>query len=144
MLSQRYSSVSQRRQSGGPLNSMWGVPVGSQSANHTLLVNKLRVELSARKWLVVKQAHVRGRLVNESAPECAHGHKPARGGYIDVGQDGCSDLVVHKPGRTVWIEVKTGDGKLAPNQIQWTAAMRARGFIVIEARSVEQVIEALG
>lgn len=54
---------------------------------------------------------------------------------------GSTDLVVGVRGRVLFRELKTEDGRLSPEQIEWHAQARLRGLDVGVWRSVEQAVE---
>ena len=54
---------------------------------------------------------------------------------------GSPDLVVGVRGRVLFRELKTEDGRLSPEQIEWHAQARLRGLDVDVWRSVEQAVE---
>ena len=54
---------------------------------------------------------------------------------------GSTDLVVGVRGRVLFRELKTEDGRLSPEQIEWHAQARLRGLDVDVWRSVEQAVE---
>ena len=54
---------------------------------------------------------------------------------------GSPDLVVGVRGRVLFRELKTEDGRLSPEQIEWHAQARLRGLDVGVWRSVEQAVE---
>lgn len=54
---------------------------------------------------------------------------------------GTPDLMAQKDGETIWIEVKKPSGKLSPDQLKKHKEIRANGFIVIVAFSLQDVIE---
>ena len=56
---------------------------------------------------------------------------------------GSPDLVVGVRGRVLFRELKTEDGRLSPEQIEWHAQARLRGLDVDVWRSVEEAVAAV-
>ena len=56
---------------------------------------------------------------------------------------GIADLVAVKDGHTVWIEVKTPNGRLSKYQKQFRDDIRAHGGIYLVARSVDDIEKEL-
>lgn len=59
------------------------------------------------------------------------------------GRTGSSDILACIQGRFLAIEVKTGTGSLSTPQRRFRDAVRAAGGLFVEARSVDDVIDAL-
>lgn len=60
------------------------------------------------------------------------------------GTPGEADLeVFHAPGRCLFLEVKTPEGTVQPNQERWLAARRAEGFIAEVVRSVDEAVDVV-
>src|SRR5574343_936674 len=60
--------------------------------------------------------------------------------YFRGGSRGMPDLVALVPGGVVWVEVKTGKGKLTPEQEQFRAECVRCGVAHIVARSLADVV----
>ena len=58
------------------------------------------------------------------------------------GEPGISDLVMLRAGRAVFVEAKVGRDKLQPAQVAFRGQVMRQGFEYIEARSLQDVIEA--
>ena len=58
-------------------------------------------------------------------------------------KNGVHDVLVMYLGRLIWIELKVGRNSTSDSQNDWTAAVRANGFIAEEARSVVEVHDIL-
>ena len=56
---------------------------------------------------------------------------------------GSTDLVVGVRGRVLFRELKTEDGRLSPEQIEWHAQARLRGLDVDVWRSVAEAVAAV-
>lgn len=70
------------------------------------------------------------------------GSLPMRGRRIRGAEPGTPDLCVLCPdGLTVWLEIKTEDGKLSLTQKQYHEKMRALGHCVRVVRSVKEALE---
>lgn len=62
------------------------------------------------------------------------------GQAVKIGVPGAADIVGEtKDGRALAVEVKTGSGRLSPEQIKWRDAFVSRGGLYIEARCIDDV-----
>ena len=57
---------------------------------------------------------------------------------------GTPDIVVHRNGLTLYIEVKSKEGKLKPEQVNFHKLLYAQGINTYTVRSVEEVQKRLG
>lgn len=59
--------------------------------------------------------------------------------------EGIPDLYAAHPrwGMRIWIEVKAGKNKPSPKQLEWHAAERAAGGVVIVAHGVDELVVEL-
>lgn len=103
----------------------------------TLLRKKIEAALGALPGVVVWRNEV-GSAVQPSGVRVAYG----------VGGVGAPDLLAEVQGadgqwRALWMEVKTPDGAVRPEQIAWHAAARLLGRHVAVVRSVEDARAAV-
>ncbi len=83
---------------------------------------------------------LRGWIVHQNANQPTYDAKA--GCYRSQGKHklkGMPDLTAFKDGRTVFVEVKTGKGKLNPDQKVCKTMLEAAGFTVILARSIDDL-----
>ncbi len=59
-----------------------------------------------------------------------------------MSHDGLSDLSAVKDGKTIYVEIKTGNAKLRKGQVAFRAEIEARGGTFIVARGIEELQEA--
>ncbi len=77
----------------------------------------------------------RGKTVNENGQA---------GPWVNAGMAvGTFDLFVCARGRVVWLDTKTGGGKLTPEQLQFQAWIRAAGGTAEPVRSPEHAIAVI-
>jgi hypothetical protein len=70
--------------------------------------------------------------------------KTAAGQFVSFGEKGLPDLIaISTDGRLFFCEVKSLCGRLSPEQSAWIRRMRERGVLIVVARSVEDVADAL-
>ena len=102
--------------------------------NHTALVRSI-IGSPQLKMLGVHLAK-RGSGVFELAPSrWFHGN-----------EKGTPDIEVMLPvgrGRVLWLEVKTGGGKLSKNQVAWRMMAKRLGHKVVIVRSVQDAADAV-
>jgi len=63
---------------------------------------------------------------------------------IEACHPGTPDMVVHRNGLTLYIEIKSKEGKLKPEQVEFHKLLYAQGISTYTVRSVEEVQERLG
>lgn len=68
-----------------------------------------------------------------------HGWKVVRIVQSALSERGIPDLVAIRGGQTVWIEVKTPEGRLSKYQERWLQDLEDHGGWYVVARSVEDV-----
>lgn len=65
--------------------------------------------------------------------------------WVQLAEKGCPDRVVLGPGGvTTWLEIKTPNGKLNPDQRAWHARAAEKGHRVATVRSVMEALMAVG
>lgn len=65
--------------------------------------------------------------------------------HVELCPPGTPDVMaVLLDGRVVWVECKYKKGRLSPAQVAMHRDLRQRGHLVIVARSVDDLLEALG
>ena len=111
-----------------------GIPGNSMnnSSSHSSLVSAIRLELGQEPDLTLWPVQPGGVADSTGRP-------------MRCGPLGMSDLIgILAPlGRWVCLEVKTGRGKLRPDQVLWLDLIRRRGGFGAEVRSVEDARAAL-
>lgn len=106
---------------------------GNQSGSHTKLVNAIVKALTTRGHIAVKLLAIKGWY---------RGSKQGREWWVQGCPVGTPDIVVATAdGRTVWLEAKTGDGRLSAVQRAWHAWAHGHKHVVRVVRSVEDAIE---
>lgn len=102
---------------------------GNHSRAHTQLVNAILLRYGQDPRVKVAKNHV--------------GFDEAR--RVRYGIKGSPDIlgIVGPHGRALGIEVKTGVGRLSPQQKAWRRVFEAKGGLYVEARSVEDVERVL-
>lgn len=94
--------------------------------------NRILVALS-------KEFHPRGIFWRQNAGRV----RSDRGAWVSLGPPGISDIVGVIDGRSVFVEVKTANGKQRKAQKNFQAAAERAGGIYIIARSPEDAISQL-
>lgn len=104
----------------------------NNSSSHSSLVSAIRLELGQEADLTLW-------------PVQPGGVADATGRPMRCGPLGMSDLIgiLAPQGRWICLEVKTGRGKLRPDQVLWLDLIRRRGGFGAEVRSVEDARAAL-
>ena len=77
-----------------------------------------------------------GQLIVSAGPQSRY--------KVNLCQVGTPDIVVHRDGRTLYIEVKSKEGKLTTEQKDFQAKLYAQGIHTFTVRSVEGVQKRLG
>lgn len=104
----------------------------NNSSGHSALVSAIRLELGREPDLTLW-------------PVQPGGVADATGRPMRCGPVGMSDLIgiLAPAGRWIGLEVKTGKGKLRPDQVLWLDLIRRRGGFASEVRSVDDARAAL-
>ncbi len=72
------------------------------------------------------------------------GRVQVRGGWMYLAPNGTPDIqVVTCGGRSVWLESKTPDGKLRPDQTKMHAQLKMLGHVVCVVRTPQQAVDAV-
>lgn len=103
---------------------------GARSGPHTALVATVVRLLQLHRIVHWKQ--------NTGAMEVG-------GRFVRFGEAGLPDILAIAPGgRLCGLEVKTGAGRLTPDQESWRDRFRAAGALYVEVRELADAAEALG
>jgi hypothetical protein len=82
--------------------------------------------------------------VGAHATRVQSGKVKVRGGWMQLAQEGTADIHVTVPprGLTLWLEVKTGEGKLRAVQVAWAEGQRGLGAVVRTVRTPAEAVRA--
>ena len=69
------------------------------------------------------------------------GQHRVKGGYLRCASPGTPDLLCVE--LSLWLEVKTGNGKPRPSQELWHARAKSKGLRVAIVRSVSEALDAV-